>query len=86
MTYISVGKLTIIGSNIGLSPGRSLAIIRNSDIFIQENAIVSVVSKVVAILSQTQCVKPIYNARFGHAWHSIASQPQIGTLQNALKS
>ena len=66
MTHLYVSKLTIIGSNNGLSPGRRQAIIwtnsyrrkkflwnlkRNSYIFIQENAFENAVCKVTVILS-----------------------------------
>ena len=71
--HICVSKLTIIGSDNGLSPGRRQAVIWinagilligplgtnlywNSNIFIQENAFESVICKMVAILSQPQCV------------------------------
>ena len=74
MTHIYVGKLTIIGSDNGLSPGRRQAIIwtnavilligplgtnfsdRNSNIFIQENALDNVVCEMASILSRPQCV------------------------------
>ena len=76
MTHICVGKLTIIGSDNGLSPGRRQAIIwtnsgilligplgtnfrnfnRNSNIFIQENALENVVCEMSSILSRSQCV------------------------------
>ena len=72
-THICVSKLTIIGSDNGLSPDRRQAIIwtnagllfigplgnRNSNIFIQENAFESVVCKTAAILSRPQCVKMV---------------------------
>ena len=70
VTHICVGKLTIIGSDNGLSPGRRQAIIwtnagillirplgiklqwnfnRNSNIFIQENALENVVCQMASI-------------------------------------
>ena len=70
-------KLTIIGSDNGLSPGRRQAIIltnagiwsiltlgnkfqlnvnRNSNIFIQENAIENFVFEMASILSRPQCI------------------------------
>ena len=76
VTHICVSKLTITGSDNGLSPGRHQAIIgtnagilligpfrtnwnlnRNSNIFVQENALENVVWKIAAILSQPQYVK-----------------------------
>ena len=80
MMHICVGKLTIIASDNGLSPGQHQAIIwtnagilligplgtklneiliqiRNSYIFIQENALENVVCEVASILSRPQCVK-----------------------------
>ena len=78
VTHICVSELTIIGSDNGLSPGRSQAIIciccgdivnwslrnklqwnfnRNSNIFIQENALEHVVCEMASILSRPQCVK-----------------------------
>ena len=69
VTHICVSKLTIIGSDNGLSPGRRGAIIwTNAEInfseilieifyiFIQENAFENVVWKMAAILSRPQCV------------------------------
>ena len=76
MTHICIGKLTIIGADNGLSPGRRQVIIwtcwnivnwtlrnklhwnfnRNSNIFIQENALESVVCEMATILSRPQCV------------------------------
>ena len=61
VTHICVCKLTIIGSDNGLSPGRRPAIIwtnahQNSYIFIHENALENVVRKLAAILSRPQCV------------------------------
>ena len=70
MTHICVSKLTITGSDSGLSPGRRQAIIvnwtlrkklqrnvnRNSYIFIQENAFEGVVCEMASILSRPQCV------------------------------
>ena len=63
--HICVSKLTIIGSDNGLSPGRHQAIIwtnagnsnRNQYIFIQENVFGKIVWKIAAILSLSQCVK-----------------------------
>ena len=64
VTHICVGKLTIIGSDNGLSPGRRQAIIwtnagignklqwnfnRNSNIFIHENAFENVVCEMASI-------------------------------------
>ena len=72
VTHICVSKLTIIGSDNGLSPGRRQAIIwTNAGILligpigtnfseiliIQENAFESVVCETAAILSRPQCVK-----------------------------
>ena len=76
MTHICVSKLTIIGSDNGLSPGRRQAIIWTNAgilligplgtnfseisveilIFIQENALESVVCEMAAILSRPECV------------------------------
>ena len=39
MMHLCVDKLTIIGSDNGLSPGRRQAIIWNYNIFIQENSL-----------------------------------------------
>ena len=63
--HICIGKLAIIGSDNGLSPGRRQAIIGTNDgnsnwnlnIFIQENAFEDVVCEMGAILSRPQCVK-----------------------------
>ena len=68
MTHICISKLTIIGSDSGLSPGRYQAIIwanagiswntnRISNIFIQENAFQNIVWKMAVILFRPQCVK-----------------------------
>ena len=72
MTHICVSKLTIIGSDNGLSPGRRQTIIWTNDgilmigplwtnigeiIFIQENWFESVVYETAANLSWLQCVK-----------------------------
>ena len=70
VTHICVSELTIIGSDNGLSPGRRQAIVnwtlrdklqwnfnRNSNIFIQENALENVVCEMASILSRPQCVK-----------------------------
>ena len=72
MTHICVSILTIIGSDNGLSPGRrqwwnivnwtprnklQWYINRSSYIFIQENALESVVCEMSVILSWPQCVK-----------------------------
>ena len=69
-TYICVGKLTIIGSDNGpyldqcwnmvnLTLGNKFQwnFNRNSNIFIQENAIKNVVCEMAFILSRPQCVK-----------------------------
>ena len=64
MTHIFIGKLTIIGSNNGLSPGRRQAIIwTNAGILLidhskqsSENVFENVVWKMAAILSRPQCV------------------------------
>ena len=86
LTHICVSKLTIIGSDNGLSPGRRQAVIwtntgillimllirnklqwnliQNSYIFIQENAIESVVWKVAAILFRPQWVNDATLATF----------------------
>ena len=70
VTYICVGKLTIIGSDNSLSPERHQAIIwtnagnkllwnfnRNWNIFIEENTFENVVCEMLFISSQPQCVK-----------------------------
>ena len=61
VTHICVSKLTIIGSDNGLSPWPRQAIIwnfnRNSNIFIQENVLENVVCEMASILSRPQCVK-----------------------------
>ena len=70
--HICVGKLAIIGSDNGLSPGLNQCwtnavywtirnklqwdLNRNSCIFIQENAFKNVVWKMATILSRPQCV------------------------------
>ena len=67
VTHICVGKLTIIGSDNGLSPERRKAIIwtnagillhwnsnRNSSIFIEENAFENVVCEMLFISSRPQ--------------------------------
>ena len=74
VTHICVNKLTIIGPDNGLSPGRRQAIIwTNAGILligplgtnfseiliIQENAFQNVVWKMAAILSRPQCVMKI---------------------------
>ena len=89
VTHICVGKLTIIGSDNGLSPDRRQAIIwtndgilligplgtklqwnfnRNSNIFIQENALENVVCEMASILCRPQCVNrdnyPGYTSSF----------------------
>ena len=69
MTHICIGKLTIIGSDNGPSPGRRQAIIwtnagillighfnRNSNIFIDENTFENVVCEMLSILTRPQCV------------------------------
>ena len=72
MTHICVGKLSIIGSDNGLSLGRHQAIIwtkagilytgplgnfnRNSNIFIEENTFENVVCEMLPISSRPQCV------------------------------
>ena len=78
MTHICIGKLTIIGSDNGLSPGRRQAIIStNVEMlliwplghfnFIKENAFENVVWKKVAILSRPQCVNSLRQWS-GHHW------------------
>ena len=78
VTHICVSKLTIVGSDNGLSPDRCQAIIwtnaglllilplgnlnRNSNISIQKNAYESVVGETVAILPRPQCVE--FTTRF----------------------
>ena len=89
VAHICVSKLTIIGSDNGLSPGRRQAIVwtnarillirppkgrinnilalvqiklpwncnRNSNVFIQENALENVVCEMASISSRPQCVK-----------------------------
>ena len=73
MTHICVGKLSIIGSDNGLSPNQCQAIIwtnfgilligtlgnlnHNLYIFIQENAFDNVVWKMAAMLSRLQWVE-----------------------------
>ena len=73
LMHLCVSKLTIIGSDNGLSPGRRQAIIWTNAgilliglqcnvnkkwyILIQENVFQNVVKKLAAILSQPQCVK-----------------------------
>ena len=73
---ICISKLTISGSDNGLSPGRGQAIIwknagillignklhwnLNSYIFIKENAFENVVSKMAAILSWLPCVNNLH--------------------------
>ena len=73
MMQICVGKLTVIGSDIGLSPGRRQVNIwtgaeillvgplgtssRNSNIFIQENAFQNVACEMASILYRSQCAK-----------------------------
>ena len=66
VTYICVSKLTIIGSDNGLSPGRRQAIIwTNAGILLirplgtnfNENASENVVCEIAFILSRPQCVK-----------------------------
>ena len=90
VTHVCVSKLTIIGSDNGLAPGRRQTIIwtndgilligplgkkiqwkfnRNSNIFIQENAIESVICKMAAIFSRPQCVNTIVAS-----WHHMASE------------
>ena len=80
VTHICIGKLTAIGSDNGLSPGRRQAItwtnvgislieplgtnfseisIGNSNIFIQENALESVVCEIASILSRPQWVNKV---------------------------
>ena len=87
VTQIYVTKLTIIGSDNGLSPGRRQAIIltnagilligplgTNSSeivIFIQEKAFENVVWKMAAILSRPQCVK--HATPIPIAWHQNQS-------------
>ena len=71
VTYISIGKLTIIGSYDGLSTGQHQAIIWTyarilfigalgtyfSEILSEIHTFANVVCKMAAILSQPQCVK-----------------------------
>ena len=73
MTHIRVGKITIIGSNNRLSPGRHLVIIwinvgisligplrtKFSEIliFVQENVFKNVTCELASILFPSQCVK-----------------------------
>ena len=63
MTHICISKLTNIGSDNGLWPGRCQAIKKNSNrnltIFIHENAFEIVVRNLAAILSQPQCVNSL---------------------------
>ena len=61
VTHISIGKLTIIGSDNGLSPGQLRNKLqwnfnRNSNIFIHENALENVICEMDSILSRPQCV------------------------------
>ena len=81
VTHICVSDLTIIGSDNGLSPGRRQAIIRtnarillkrplrtnlrNSIIFIHDNAFESVVCEKAAILSRPQYLK---HTIISHNW------------------
>ena len=58
--HIYIGKLNIIVSDNGLSPGWRQVIIWINYIFIQENAFEKVFCKMAAILSQPQCVKSNY--------------------------
>ena len=75
VTRICVSRLAIIGSINGLSPGRRQAIIwtsagilliapliRNSHIFIQENALKNAVCEMAAILFRPQCVNILSNS------------------------
>ena len=71
MRHICVSRLTITGSDNGLSPGRRQAIIVNwtlrkklqwnfdqkCNIFIHKNAFESIVCEMASILSRPQCVK-----------------------------
>ena len=69
VTHICVSKITIIGSDNGLSPGQCWNIViwtkfqwkfyRNSYIFIQENAFENVIWKMADILCRPQCVKVV---------------------------
>ena len=82
VTYIFVEKLTISGSDSGLSAGQCHTIIwtnarilfieiqwnfnRNSKFFIHENAIESVICEMASILSRSQCVKDQWIVRANH--------------------
>ena len=62
VTHICVSKLTIIGSDNGLSPGRRQAIIWTNagillivNIFIHENAFESVFCEMASIVSASMC-------------------------------
>ena len=95
VTHICVSKLTIIGSDNGLSPGRRQAIIwtnagillilkRNSGIFIQDNAFENVVCEIASILSRPQCVKTshdIVSCTWYWHWHAEISSMHTQHLQ-----
>ena len=87
VTHICVSKLTIIGSDNGLSPGRHQTIIwtssnlrnklqwsikRNSYIFILENGFENVVCEMAAILSRTQCVNSLPSGRWDNIFKRVS--------------
>ena len=87
--HICVGKLTIIGSDNGLSPERRQAIIwtklqwnfnQNSNIFIQENAFENVICEMTSILSRPQCVNRKRKRRYGFVFITLSNFLKTYTL------